>query len=199
MPRSPQKLLETHILLRTARLILLLILALPAAPAFGQATTPSSGDGIDLAGDWKSQLGDDPSWADPSYDDSGWRTVSVPSTWAEQGYLGQEGYIWYRRQIRLQPGFEAIGARAESFGVVLGPVRFASYQIYAGGRLLGGHGGDSLKMPVPKARVFAIPAASIDPTGQITVALRLWVGPQTERAKSTALLPIPLLSVTFKL
>ena len=182
MPRSPQKLLETHILLRTARLILLLILALPAAPAFGQATTPSSGDGIDLAGDWKSQLGDDPSWADPSYDDSGWRTVSVPSTWAEQGYLGQEGYIWYRRQIRLQPGFEAIGARAESFGVVLGPVRFASYQIYAGGRLLGGHGGDSLKMPVPKARVFAIPAASIDPTGQITVALRLWrVGWSSDR------------------
>lgn len=94
MPRSPQKLLETHTLLRTARLILLLILALLAAPAFGQATTPSSGDGIDLAGDWKSQLGDDRAGLIPhtTIPDGGQSPYRVPgpsrATWVKRDISG---------------------------------------------------------------------------------------------------------------
>src|SRR5947209_19481786 len=53
-----------------------------------------------LAGPWKFHPGDDPRWADPTFDDSGWKLVQVPLSLNQQGYPNFSGYGWYR--ITLQ-------------------------------------------------------------------------------------------------
>jgi sigma-B regulation protein RsbU (phosphoserine phosphatase) len=56
---------------------------------------------LDLDGPWRFQIGDDPRWADPGFDDSGWATVMLSRPISEQGFDSYTGYGWYR--LRLQP------------------------------------------------------------------------------------------------
>jgi enterochelin esterase-like enzyme len=88
-----------------------LLLLAPAAPASAAppaagascATTGSVDFGIDLAGGgWKFTTGDDPSWSDPSFVDSGWRDWSVPDNWGAVSDLASyDGYAWYRKTFTL--------------------------------------------------------------------------------------------------
>ncbi|MCY1137284.1 alpha/beta hydrolase-fold protein [Actinoplanes sp. Pm04-4] len=83
------------------------LLLAPAAPASAAtpscATTGSVDFGIDLAGSgWKFTTGDDPSWSDPSFVDSGWRDWSVPDNWGAVSDLSSyDGYAWYRKTFTL--------------------------------------------------------------------------------------------------
>ena len=54
-----------------------------------------------LDGPWRFQVGDDPRWADPDFDDSTWATVTLGQSFTEQGLDSYSGYAWYR--LRLQP------------------------------------------------------------------------------------------------
>ena len=56
---------------------------------------------IQLDGPWRFQMGDDPRWADPSADDSGWLAVTLGKSLTEQGFETYAGYAWYR--LRIQP------------------------------------------------------------------------------------------------
>ena len=64
------------------KLLAALLLACALAPhAAGEpAVVLSDPDQIaSLAVAWRFQPGDDPSWADPSFDDSGWREIRIPT------------------------------------------------------------------------------------------------------------------------
>jgi sialate O-acetylesterase len=50
-------------------------------------------------------------WADPGYDDTGWRTLEVPSRWEEHGYEGMDGIVWYRAAFELEAGEAQAGVR----------------------------------------------------------------------------------------
>jgi hypothetical protein len=79
----------------------------------GLTAVPVSIHGIvQLDGPWRFQMGDDPRWADPSYDDSSWPTVTLGKTLAEQGFETYAGYGWYR--LRIQPGEFHFGSLAGS-------------------------------------------------------------------------------------
>ena len=41
---------------------------------------------MQLDGPWRFQMGDDPRWADPAFDDSAWPTVMLGKTLADQGF-----------------------------------------------------------------------------------------------------------------
>jgi hypothetical protein len=56
---------------------------------------------MSLDGPWRFQIGDDPRWADPKFDDSAWQTVKLGQSLVEQGIDAYAGYAWYR--LRLQP------------------------------------------------------------------------------------------------
>ena len=75
-----------------------------AAPAAGQASTPLDtrihGTMV-LDAAWRFQVGDDPRWADPTFDDSAWPMVTLSQALSEQGFDAYSGYGWYR--LRLQP------------------------------------------------------------------------------------------------
>src|ERR1035441_1084339 len=70
-------------------------------PAKSAATSLSFHGTVNLEGPWRFQIGDDPRWADPGFDDSAWPTVTLGKPLAEQGIESYAGFGWYR--LRLQP------------------------------------------------------------------------------------------------
>ncbi|MFZ1289472.1 MAG: beta galactosidase jelly roll domain-containing protein [Melioribacteraceae bacterium] len=54
-----------------------------------------------LKGLWKFNLGDNKKWANPSFDDSDWDPIKVPSHWEDEGYNGYDGYAWYRKEFNI--------------------------------------------------------------------------------------------------
>ena len=61
---------------------------------------------IELWGNWKFKLGDNPDWAAVNYDDSKWGRIYVPARWEEEGYQGYDGYAWYRKSVAVPSSFK---------------------------------------------------------------------------------------------
>lgn len=57
---------------------------------------------VNLKGEWKFELGDDPKWADPKFRDAKWDNIRVPGPWEDEGYPGYDGYAWYRKHFRIE-------------------------------------------------------------------------------------------------
>lgn len=174
---------------RHASLFLALMLAACAARSAPIAVTIGH-DSVALDGPWKFQVGDDPGWAGPGFDDSNWESMdlSAPpeandgdvgitpytSGWDSKGHRGYQGYAWYRLRITATlPAGETLA--------LLGPWAVDStYQVYADGTLLGGVG--DFSGSTPKAYSdhypmrFALPPDSVK-GGSMTLAIRVWCGP----------------------
>ncbi|MDZ7374464.1 MAG: glycoside hydrolase, partial [candidate division KSB1 bacterium] len=56
---------------------------------------------MDLAGHWKLEIGDNPAYRDPDFDDSHWETIEVPEEWEDEGFPGYDGLAWYRIRVRI--------------------------------------------------------------------------------------------------
>lgn len=61
---------------------------------------------MNLNGEWKFKIGDNSSWAEPGFNDSGWSTIKAPSPWEDQGYRGYDGFAWYRKTITIDKTFQ---------------------------------------------------------------------------------------------
>ena len=104
------------------RLLLLLLLPMSAyaAPAVDKPKNDNTASAdslvhvrlgestVELAGPWKFQVGDDPAWAQPDFDDSKWEDVDLtPGSrgialgWTARGHAGHSGYAWYRLNCRV--------------------------------------------------------------------------------------------------
>ncbi|MEM7355646.1 MAG: ATP-binding protein [Acidobacteriota bacterium] len=148
----------------------------------------------DLAGTWQVRHGD-AGWASPLAEeragawarlwrDDGWRTVTLPGTWEAHELTGVESDVWYRRAVELDPATTALAQRGD-LGLIVGPVRFGGYEVYAGGQRLGRSGGWSLALPVPREEVFRVPEAALSDEGQLRLVLRLQrVGWASDRAQA---------------
>jgi len=122
---------------------------------------------------WKSKAGDDPRWANPIYDDSEWKTVPLPGTWKEQGYMGVDGKVWFRRVVSLDAAAKLAAGRGQ-LGVLLGGTTpYGACQVYAAGRLAGSSAGWPLKLPVSRAEVILIPREAVGQDGRLALALRV--------------------------
>ena len=143
---------------------------------------------VPLNGPWKFHVGDDPRWADPSFDDAQWETVDlapkagafdpimgtsgyVPG-WTAKGHPGYWGYARYRIrvQVAVQPG--------ESLALA-GPANVDdAYQVFLNGALLGSFGkfggpGERPAVYFSQPSIFSLPAAT-----QV-LAFRVWMEPAT--------------------
>ncbi|MGC1460849.1 MAG: SpoIIE family protein phosphatase [Terracidiphilus sp.] len=132
---------------------------------------PDIGDGImPIDGDWQFHLGDDPSWAQPSLDDSKWESIGVDRPWGAQSHPSYAGFAWYRRHIDISSATS--GPRQYT---VLFQAGDDAYEVYWNGKLLGHYG----KLP-PHAwwyysqftRTFPLEGSS---TG--VLAVRMWKAP----------------------
>lgn len=149
----------------------------------GQSTAP-------LNGPWQFQVGDDPRWSAPGFDDSAWETVDLTpapgahdgdvglpgyvSGWSRRGHAGNTGYAWYRLKMTVDSDGHTPLALA-------GPTLVDStYQLYVNGKLLGGTGDFSGATPTVfgvRPTVYALPAPTSAGPQTYVIAFRVWMDP----------------------
>jgi Stage II sporulation protein E (SpoIIE) len=103
--------------------------ATPPAPLNIEALGKST---VALDGDWQFHLGDDPAWASPGLDDSGWERIKVDKPWGDQTHFGYTGYGWYRRHLNFVPL-----TGVDSDLALLLPRIDDAYEVYWNGNLIG--------------------------------------------------------------
>jgi len=182
----------SHVILRPAWIALLFSFALVAPALATQVKSVPVVLGhstVALDGPWTFQTGDDPRWAQPGFDDSGWERVDLtPSPgatdgdvgignyvpgWTTKGHPKYHGFAWYRIRMDVSPP-------AGEGLALLGPWAVdSSYQVYANGVLLGGVGDFSGATPTAHSyqspRMFVLPPQAAG--GPIVIAIRVWMGP----------------------
>jgi hypothetical protein len=57
------------------------------------AQTPNE-ESINLNQSWKFIQGDEMAYAQPGFDDSGWKDIQVDRIWEASGYEKYDGYAW---------------------------------------------------------------------------------------------------------
>ncbi len=154
------------------------------------ATFTQADNGVPLIlldGQWRFHPGDEAAehldWAQPGFNDSGWKLLRSDEPWSEQGQDTPDGYGWYRFRVTVEGGAQS-GAR-EPMGILLPP--FATgYEIFADGRQIGS-AGSYAKAPIPFVRtaavrdaLFELPQAALNggtSTHTYQIALRVWSDP----------------------
>jgi diguanylate cyclase (GGDEF)-like protein len=125
-----------------------------------------------LASAWAFHPGDELAWARPDFDDRAWTRIRVPGSWRREGFDDLVGLAWYRLHLPAQ-----WTSRTE-LGVTLGKIDSA-YELYAGGRAVGGVGRlpPDPRMEYDRHRTYAIPVDARNADGSIDLALRVWRNP----------------------
>lgn len=100
-------------------------------------------------------------WARPEFDDSAWRTVTVPGGFAELGVPAAPAVVWFRREFTLPDPLPG-GAAKLYFGVI---ERMDT--VYINGRWTGASSW------VENPRVYTIPADALKP-GKNVIAVRVF-------------------------
>lgn len=184
----------------------LLLLAACLAPVAAAAADASPDQGGDLGRDlgrnprnfdatqygrrimlgpiWLFTPGDNPAYASPGYDDSGWMNLDQNRRFEEVA-LGTARYGWYRTHLHLRPG-------AVNVDIGLTQIR-GSYEVYVNGTRIGG-AGDMNGMPYHYQRalvVYPIPQALLDARDDVVLAVRCAFD------RSTSYMPIAATSGVF--
>jgi len=122
-----------------------------------------------LGGQWKFHPGDDPHYADPSFEDSHWTLLDSTRSWSSQGFESVRGYAWYRFRVTIPAG-------SEPYSLLL-PSMSTSYQCFVDGKLIRTAG----KVPAPYNTIYAVFPAVVDLPSEsrqrertFVVALRHW-------------------------
>ena len=120
---------------------------------------------VDLSGAWRISSDDQPAYALPSFDDSQWKSVSVPRG---DKYIWGTSY-WLRRSVELPAG-----VRKTPLALTFGTIHDV-YEVYVDGRRIGGTGnfesfGDAR---IPRPRTFVIPPGVLPESGPVPIALHV--------------------------
>ena len=180
-PTSSQRRLLVVIVITTLVTLAIVIADLatggrPDPPELRSAATLLNSSG----GPWRFRTGDDPRWADPKTDDSGWETIDLTAApgshdgdvglpdyvggWMAHGHPGYTGYAWYRRAVDVPAG--------PASWDILGPTLVEDgYEIYWNGQLLGGSGrlGANPRVVGTRPLKFPLPADAAGTRGVLAV------------------------------
>jgi sialate O-acetylesterase len=99
-------------------------------------------------------------WADPSVDVSGWKTMRLPQYWEDAGLPGYDGVVWFRRTFELPQGWAG-----RDLMLHLGPVDDRDTTFVNGVRV-----GAMNQWDAP--RNYRVPARLLKP-GSNTIAVRV--------------------------
>ncbi len=116
----------------------------PAAVAPPAVITNLGPATIPLAAPWRFHTGDDPAYAQPTFDDSAWQSIDPAQPWGDQGHWAYAGQAWYRLHIDWQP------INTTPFGIFV-PETACAYQLYWNGTLIG----STDAMPAPAMLPFS--------------------------------------------
>jgi sigma-B regulation protein RsbU (phosphoserine phosphatase) len=134
---------------------------------------------LNLDGQWRFHTGDDPTWADPAFNDSDWPTISLSQSLGEQGIDTYTGYAWYRLKIQPQQFAQiANPAEGQQFALLVTSNSVGQLAAYVNGYLFGrarGMTDSPSEYQSPPFVVQVKPAQS----GATVIAIRAWAGPST--------------------
>jgi len=190
---------KTHIFLLPLLLLGSNFLRAQSAPAPVPVTQITIGQStVQLTGPWKFHIGDNMTWAQPGFDDSGWGTMDLTPPrsagpeldaiggevlpgWTARGYPGYSGYAWYRLRVNVQ---EAAQATNTALALKMPGLFDDAYQVYVNGQLVGEFGRftkHGVTYYGSQPRAFSLPAhvLSANGSGPLTIAIRMWMHPST--------------------
>jgi len=180
------------------------------APAASNAAIPFTlgQPAVPLNGPWKFQTGDNPRWADPGFDDSGWQDYTIDpehpaqtaaqtlqsnelAGWQQHGHPGYSGYAWYR--IRFQAGSDS-----PALALLMPQHVDDAFEVYINGRQIGSFGKfDAWHILYPRTTLLRIPAWTRSNGRSTVLAIRFWNQPNeslpSERNLDGGLRGVPLL------
>lgn len=123
------------------------------------------GERVTLGPDWLFSCGDSLAWASPTFDDSGWRVVSIDKNLTDYG-IHDSSHCWYRIHIQMRPGVRdlAIG--------ILGT--YGSYELYANGVRIADAGRITglARFNRFKLTTIPVPDSLVASQGKLVLALR---------------------------
>jgi phosphoserine phosphatase RsbU/P len=123
-----------------------------------------------LDGLWRFHTGDNPAWADSSFDDSQWPLLRSDEAWDQQGYKNYGGFAWYRFTVAVPGG-------SGNWSIYLGPME-TGYQLFIDGRLAGSSGPIlNSRAYSASSRAFAISPAAASGPRTFHIAIRAWHAP----------------------
>ena len=123
-----------------------------------------------LISPWKFEIGDNPKWADPDYDDGNWEEIKVPSNWEEQGFPGYDGYAWYRVRFKIkEPN------KNTTYFVRVGIIDDCD-MTYINGHMVGFNGSfpPNYTTAYQNQRHYMIPGEYLNPDGPNLLAVRVY-------------------------
>ncbi|HTZ59434.1 MAG TPA: SpoIIE family protein phosphatase [Acidobacteriaceae bacterium] len=160
--------------------VLFVVLAALAPLMPGEAQTlklsnPGTGS-VPLDKDWRFHLGDNPTWADPTLDDSNWESIKIDEPWGQQSHPSYTGFAWYRLKLDID---NSNSAGTKNLALLI-PSAQDTYEIFWNGQKLGTYGslpphaewwitGHAAVYPLPGTsgvmalRVWKAPLSSVDP------------------------------------
>lgn len=160
------------------------VFALPAQAPTPLAATPVADSAslanvhgvVSLDGPWRFQMGDDPRYSDPAFDDSSWIKMVLGQTLNEQGIDTYSGYAWYRLRLSPQQMMQ-LGRLQDNAPVnlLLTSYSIGQLDVFVDGVEVGHTRGmkDSPTMYQSPPLVARMPATA----GAHVIAIRTWAGP----------------------
>jgi phosphoserine phosphatase RsbU/P len=133
---------------------------------------------VSLDGPWRFQMGDDPRWADPAFDDSTWTAVSLSQSLYDQGVDTYSGYAWYRLRLSSQQ-LAQLGKPQDGSAVNLLLTSNAAGQLeaYVNGASVGHTCGMTDRPSMYEVPPLTVRMPRPDANGSVVLAIRSWAGP----------------------
>lgn len=125
---------------------------------------------VNLEGTWRFSIGDNPNWSKIEFEPKNWDYVSIPQRWESAGYLGYDGYAWYRKEFKIENSIDH-----KNLYLVLGYIDDVD-EVYLNGNLIGGTG---VMPPVVKTsftvmRKYPITKDLLNLEGENVIAIRVF-------------------------
>jgi hypothetical protein len=130
---------------------------------------------VDLGPDWLFSPDDNPAYASPAFDDSGWKTVSTNKVLTDYG-IHDIPYAWYRLHVHVAPRMRDVAIEVQYIT--------GSYELYVNGVRIGANGKmvGMRESSQDYLTAYDIPDSMIAPNGDLVIAIRFAIdrmGPAT--------------------
>lgn len=148
-----------------------------AATELANPAPPRIHGTVTLDGPWRFQIGDDPRWADPGFDDSGWQAIKLSQATSEQGIDTYTGYAWYRMRIKpeqLAP-FSGLPGN-QQIDLAFTPNWVGQFAVFLNGAEAGHTRGMTEKPSMYQSPPLVVHLQQPGADGTVVVAVRTWAG-----------------------
>jgi hypothetical protein len=126
---------------------------------------------IKLDSGWRFHTGDDPAWANPNFDDSGWQKIDLQTTLTDQGIETYSGYGWYR--LRLEPVPMPDSGQLD-LALFVVPYSLGQMEVMINGVPVAHTQGMTDHPKMYQSLPFTLPITRVNADGTIEIAIRTW-------------------------